>query len=57
MIGRLREVLGIGVRQAEVKKTIDTAAVKAEARVLVGEIRENLDRLDCLVRSLPDPRE
>lgn len=37
------------------RKAIDAAAVKAEALVLVGEIRDNLDRIEGIVRGLPDP--
>jgi hypothetical protein len=34
-------------------RTIDTAAVVAEARVFVGAIRDNLDRMEELARTLP----
>lgn len=51
-----RDLLGIGVREAQTRKTIDAAAVIAEARVHVNEIRGNLDRIEALMRSLPDPR-
>lgn len=34
--------------------TISAAAAKAEAQVLVGEIRANLDRLEDVVEKIPD---
>jgi hypothetical protein len=39
------------------KKAIDAAAVKAEATILVDEIRHNLDALEELVESLPETRD
>lgn len=37
-----------------VKATIATAAVKAEAQVLVGNLRATLARLDKVLQGLPD---
>lgn len=40
---------------ATTRKTIDVAAVKAEAETLVGQIRANLARLEGVVSALPEP--
>lgn len=44
-------------KDADTTKTLSTAAVKAEASVLVGEIRDNLDRLEDAIDALPDDDE
>lgn len=41
-------------RSAEVRATIATSAVKAQALALVDELRSSLDRLEDLVRENPE---
>lgn len=37
-----------------VKATVATAAVKAEAQMLVGDLRATLARLDAVLKDLPE---